>query len=69
MGTTFENKLDSGVTTDLEAFARARNVKYFMVTYTDLLGYQRAKLVPTRAIAGMPHDAGTAFFRVKLVLA
>ncbi|MFU0503836.1 type III glutamate--ammonia ligase [Pseudaminobacter sp. NGMCC 1.201702] len=63
MGTTFENKLDNGVTTDLEAFARARNVKYFMVTYTDLLGYQRAKLVPTRAIAGMQKDgAGFAGF-------
>jgi len=28
---------------DLAAFAKEKNVKYFMVSYTDLFGGQRAK--------------------------
>ncbi len=63
MGTAFDTKIDHTKTTDLAEFAKARNVRYFMVTYTDLLGYQRAKLVPTRAISGMQKDgAGFAGF-------
>ena len=48
--------------TDLAAFAREKGVKYFMISYTDLFGAQRAKLVPAQAIADMQaqrrHDAG-----------
>ncbi|MEP9372727.1 type III glutamate--ammonia ligase [Mesorhizobium sp. KR1-2] len=63
MGTAFETKLDHTKTTDLAEFAKARDVKYFMVTYTDLFGSQRAKLVPARAIADMQKDgAGFAGF-------
>ncbi|MEH6527154.1 MAG: type III glutamate--ammonia ligase [Sneathiella sp.] len=48
---------------DLAAFAKQNNVKYFMVSFTDLFGGQRAKLVPAQAIAGMQKDgAGFAGF-------
>ncbi len=60
---SFEAKLEGTAVSDLADFAKARDVKYFMITYTDLLGYQRAKLVPTRAIADMQKDgAGFAGF-------
>ena len=49
--------------TDLTAFAKDKGVKYFMISYTDLFGGQRAKLVPASAIAGMVEDgAGFAGF-------
>ena len=38
---------------DLEAAARKQGIKYFLISYTDLFGAQRAKLVPAAAIAGM----------------
>jgi glutamine synthetase len=51
------------MTLDLESWAKERGVKYFMVSYTDLFGAQRAKLVPTAAIRGMQEDgAGFAGF-------
>ena len=31
---------------DLETAANERGIKYFLVSYTDLFGTQRAKLVP-----------------------
>ncbi len=31
---------------DLEKFAEKNGVKYFMISFTDLFGGQRAKLVP-----------------------
>jgi glutamine synthetase len=48
------------MTTDLEAAARERGIKYFLVSFTDLMGVQRAKLVPRSAIAGMA-KTGAAF--------
>ncbi|MGR3377055.1 type III glutamate--ammonia ligase [Salipiger abyssi] len=49
--------------TDLTAFARDKGVKYFMISFTDLFGGQRAKLVPAQAIAEMQEDgAGFAGF-------
>ena len=48
------------MTKDLEAFAKEKGVKYFMISYTDLFGGQRAKLVPTQAIADM-QDEGAGF--------
>ncbi|MGH1356208.1 MAG: type III glutamate--ammonia ligase [Thalassovita sp.] len=49
--------------TDLVAFAKEKGVKYFMISYTDLFGGQRAKLVPAQAIADMVEDgAGFAGF-------
>jgi glutamine synthetase type III len=51
------------MTIDLEAWAKERGVKYFMISFTDLFGAQRAKLVPTAAIKGMQEEgAGFAGF-------
>jgi hypothetical protein len=51
------------MTTDLAEFAAERGVKYFMISFTDLFGGQRAKLVPAQAIADMQEDgAGFAGF-------
>jgi len=48
---------------NLADYAKKNGVKYFMVSYTDLFGGQRAKLVPAQAIAGMQKDgAGFAGF-------
>ena len=41
------------MTTDLAVFAKEKGIKYFMVSYTDLFGGQRAKLVPAQAISDM----------------
>lgn len=57
------------MTNDLAAFAAERGVRYFMISYTDLFGGQRAKLVPTQAIAEMQADgAGFAGFATWLDL-
>ncbi len=51
------------MTLNLEDYAREQGVKYFMVSYTDLFGAQRAKLVPAQAIAAMQAEgAGFAGF-------
>ena len=48
---------------DLVAWAKKAGVKYFMVSFTDLFGAQRAKLVPAPAMADMQSDgAGFAGF-------
>ena len=55
--------------TELSAFAKENGVKYFMISYTDLFGGQRAKLVPAQAIDGMARDgAGFAGFATWLDL-
>jgi hypothetical protein len=41
---------------DLAKWAKDKGVKYFMISYTDLFGGQRAKLVPTQAINDMAED-------------
>lgn len=57
------------MTKDLAAFAAERGVKYFMISFTDLFGGQRAKLVPAQAIAEMQADgAGFAGFATWLDL-
>jgi glutamine synthetase type III len=57
------------MTQDLANFAAERGVKYFMISFTDLFGGQRAKLVPTQAIADMQEDgAGFAGFATWLDL-
>ena len=49
--------------TDLAKFAQDNGVKYFMISFTDLFGGQRAKLVPAQAIADMQEEgAGFAGF-------
>lgn len=55
--------------TDLAKFAAENSIQYFMISYTDLFGGQRAKLVPARAITGMQKDgAGFAGFATWLDL-
>jgi glutamine synthetase len=57
------------VAKDLAAFAKDNGVKYFMISFTDLFGAQRAKLVPAQAIADMQEDgAGFAGFATYLDL-
>ncbi len=54
---------------DLEVFAKENDIKYFMISFTDLFGGQRAKLVPARAIGDMQKDgAGFAGFATWLDL-
>ncbi|MEY4697558.1 MAG: type glutamate--ammonia ligase [Pseudomonadota bacterium] len=54
---------------DLAKWAAERGVKYFMISYTDLFGGQRAKLVPTQAINDMAVEgAGFAGFATWLDL-
>ena len=36
--------------------AQKHNIKYFMISFTDLFGAQRAKLVPAEAISEMQKD-------------
>ncbi|KZY47129.1 type III glutamate--ammonia ligase [Roseovarius sp. HI0049] len=51
------------MTKSLAAFAKDKGVKYFMISFTDLFGGQRAKLVPAQAIGDMEEDgAGFAGF-------
>lgn len=53
----------------LSEFAAEKGIKYFMISYTDLFGGQRAKLVPAEAIAEMQKDgAGFAGFATWLDL-
>ncbi|MCH7889841.1 MAG: type III glutamate--ammonia ligase [Proteobacteria bacterium] len=48
---------------DLAKVAKDRKIKYFFISFVDLFGVLRAKLVPARAIAGMQKDgAGFAGF-------
>ena len=52
---------------DLAQVAKERGIRYFMISYTDLFGGQRAKLVPAQAIADMQKDgAGFAGFATYL---
>ena len=48
------------MTIDLDAAAKERGIRYFLISFTDLFGIQRAKLVPASAIGGMA-KAGAAF--------
>lgn len=49
--------------TDLARVAKQKGIKYFLISFVDLFGVLRAKLVPARAIAGMQKDgAGFAGF-------
>ncbi|MFW2852690.1 type III glutamate--ammonia ligase [Sphingomonas sp. TX0543] len=51
------------MTKDLAEVAKKKGIKYFLISYTDLFGSQRAKLVPASAIAGMQRNgAGFAGF-------
>ena len=48
---------------DLAKIAKQQNIKYFLISFVDLFGVLRAKLVPARAIGGMQKNgAGFAGF-------
>ena len=48
---------------DLAAVAKQRKIKYFLISFVDLFGVLRSKLVPARAIGGMQKEgAGFAGF-------
>jgi len=49
--------------TDLAKIAKDKKIQYFLISFVDMLGVLRAKLVPARAIGGMQKDgAGFAGF-------
>jgi glutamine synthetase type III len=51
------------MTISLAEVAKEKSIKYFLISYTDLFGSQRAKLVPASAITGMQKSgAGFAGF-------
>jgi glutamine synthetase len=51
------------MTTSLSTIARDQNIRYFLISFTDLFGVQRAKLVPAAAIDTMAtNGAGFAGF-------
>ena len=51
------------MTIDLVQAAKEKNIRYFLISYTDLIGTQRAKLVPAEAIGAMAKNgAGFAGF-------
>ncbi|MEO1473652.1 MAG: type III glutamate--ammonia ligase, partial [Pseudomonadota bacterium] len=48
---------------DLAKEAKGRGIEYFLISFTDLFGVMRAKLVPARAIGEMAAEgAGFAGF-------
>ena len=48
---------------NLSAIAKAKKIKYFLISFVDLFGVLRSKLVPASAISGMQRDgAGFAGF-------
>ena len=55
-----EGRASLTATSDLEAVAKARGIKYFLISYVDLFGALRAKLVPASAIRDM-QKAGAGF--------
>ena len=63
MGSAAETASSAQSGIDLAEYAKSQKIKYFMISYTDLFGGQRAKLVPAQAIRGMQEDgAGFAGF-------
>jgi glutamine synthetase len=55
--------------TDLASLVREHQLKFLLISFTDLFGIQRAKLVPASAVAGMAADgAGFAGFAAWLDL-
>jgi glutamine synthetase len=49
------------MTTDWIKAAQSSGIKYFLVSYTDLFGAQRAKLVPADALSDMVKTGGATF--------
>lgn len=57
------NKIGETMTVDLEKVANDKGIRYFLISFVDLFGVLRSKLVPARAIAQMQAEgAGFAGF-------
>ena len=55
------------MTNNLADIAKAKGIRYFLISFTDLFGVVRSKLVPASAIGGMQKDgAGFAGFAAHL---
>ena len=55
------------MSTSLRETAKEKGIRYFLISFTDLFGVVRSKLVPASAIAGMQKDgAGFAGFAAHL---
>ena len=53
---------------DLNMIAKENDIKYFLISFVDLFGVLRAKLVPASAISGMQKEgAGFAGLRPGLI--
>jgi len=64
---SINNQKDSGMSINLANVAREKGIRYFLISFTDLFGVMRSKLVPTSAILGMQRDgAGFAGFAAHL---
>ena len=50
------NSEGMGMTIDLATEAKARGITYFLISFVDLFGVMRAKLVPASAIADMQKE-------------
>jgi len=56
-------KKGASMASDLEKLAKSKGIKYFLISFTDLFGGQRSKLVPAQAINAMAKSgAGFAGF-------
>lgn len=55
-----KDQLDQDQQINLEDWGKERDIKYFLINFTDLLGCQRTKLVPIRAIGRM-QEGGAGF--------
>ena len=49
-------KANMNLSTDLSVLAKQKRIKFFMVSFVDLFGILRAKLVPAGAIKGIQKD-------------
>ena len=49
----------TAVVEQLADIASDKGVRYFLISFVDLAGVQRAKLVPASAIGGMQRDGGS----------
>lgn len=54
---TIGKEHDIRATQDLASIAKERGIRYFLISFTDLFGFQRAKLVPATAIADIQKGA------------
>ena len=52
---------------NLFKIAKEKKIKYFLISFVDLFGVLRSKLVPTRALVGTNFDLNTPNKSTKLI--